>query len=119
MPEANIQPGADDGARFVRTAQRLLRDGRPGDAVRLLTSAIRTSPKDGVLRFHLACAMQASGRVVESCAMHQLAVSLLPGRSEPLVAFGRALERARKPNEAVDALNDAGELTAAEQAYLA
>lgn len=115
MTDANIQPAAGDGARFVRTAQRLLRDGRPGDAVRLLTSAIRTSPKDGVLRFHLACAMQASGRVVESCAMHQLAVSLLPGRAEPLVAFGRALERARKPNEAVDALNEAIAINASDQ----
>ena len=110
MPDANNQPGAGDEARFVRTAQRLLRDGRPGDAVRLLTTTIRTDPKNGILRFHLACAMQAAGRVVESCAMHELAVSLLPGRAEPLVAFGRALERARQPNEAVDALDGESQL---------
>ncbi len=108
MTEPQGQPGSGrDTARFVRTAQRLLHDARPGDAVRLLVTAIRSHPKDGPLRFHLASAMQASGRVIEATEMYRFAASLLPGRAEPLVALGRSLERIRKPNEAVDILNEA------------
>ena len=107
MTAAQDQPGSNDSQRYIKTAQRLIHDARPGDAVRLLVSAVRANPGDGALRFHLACAMQAAGRVVEAARMFQLASSLLPGRAAPLVGLGRALERIRKPNEAVDALNQA------------
>jgi tetratricopeptide (TPR) repeat protein len=115
MTAAQDQPGAGDPGRFIKSAQGLLRDARPGDAVRLLVSAIRTDPDNGALRFHLAGAMQAAGRVVEAAPMFQHAATLLPGRAEPLVSLGRALERVRKPNEAVDALNQAIALDASDQ----
>jgi len=104
-----------DTARFIKAAQRLLHEGRPGDAVKLLVGAIRINPKDGPLRFHLASAMQGAGRVIESAQMHRHAVSLLPGRAEPLVALGRVLERVRKPIEAVDVLNEAIAIDAGDQ----
>ena len=91
----------------VIRAQRMLRAGRPADAIAPLRNAAALAPHDARIQHDLGLALLEAGRCEESIAALQAAISADPRYTDAFFRLGIAFERAGHATEALRAYDRA------------
>jgi Flp pilus assembly protein TadD len=96
--------------RFYFEGARVLRSGRPGDAVRAFTHVVEESPKHSRAHIQQARALAAAGHVGEAVRAARRAAELAPENHAPLLSLGQIHHDAGNAEEARKAFAAAARL---------
>jgi tetratricopeptide (TPR) repeat protein len=85
---------------------------RGGDAIAAYREAIRRSPNDAELHYHLGVAYAKEGRLEQAIASYRQAIALEPQYAEAYEGLGLAYDRSGQAEKAAAAAREAGRLKA-------
>ncbi|HPA90784.1 MAG TPA: tetratricopeptide repeat protein [Quisquiliibacterium sp.] len=113
VPAAPLQSDPRQSTTVAAQASRLLREGKPEDALRTLDDALKRAPRDPQLRFVYGVALAEAGRTKDASEVFEQMTQDFPELPEPynnlavMYAASGELDRARTALEnAVRALPD-------------
>lgn len=113
VPAAPLQSDPRQSTTVAAQASRLLREGKPEDALRTLDDALKRAPRDPQLRFVYGVALAEAGRTKDASEVFEQMTRDFPELPEPynnlavMYAASGELDRARTALEnAVRALPD-------------
>src|SRR5690242_19561139 len=100
---ASNRPGRIDPAfnAQVNRGTRLLAEGKPAEAVQILTEAMRMNPTDEDVHYDLGMALARVGKTDEAVRQYEEALRILPDYVEAHNNLGNLLMRTGHPEEAI------------------
>ena len=85
----------------VNQGSQLLEQGKPAEAVQVLTEALRSNPEDEDVHYNLGLALARLGKVEEAIREYREALRIFPDYAEAHNNLGNVLVRAGQAEEAI------------------